>query len=77
MSLKKIINSPIPSNEKGNYKNFNATPRCHERINLLAELCETSNVQVLDNIIKAFFKDHEDEIKRLIVLRKSKLDELF
>ncbi|PCH78085.1 MAG: hypothetical protein COB98_01620 [Flavobacteriaceae bacterium] len=77
MSLKKIISSPITKEEKGSYKNFNASPQSHERINLLAELCGASNIQVLHNITKAFFKENEDEIKGLIAMKQNKLNELF
>ncbi|EWH10562.1 hypothetical protein KLA_16552 [Cellulophaga geojensis KL-A] len=77
MSLKKTITAPITNNEKQGKKVVNISDATHARISLIADLFNVTKNQAISNIVLAFFKENEDEIKDRITIRKDQLDKMF
>ena len=77
MSVKKIINSPIPENEKQAKKLINTSEITHARVSLLADIFGVSRNQAISNVLSNFFKENEIEIKERIAIKRSQLDNIF
>lgn len=76
MSLKRIINKPIPENEKREKRILNTNQLTHERVSLLADVFNVSKGQVINNIVLEFVREYEKEIKEYIALKNKQLDSI-
>ena len=77
MSLKKTICDTSFNTEKSKSKLINTNEATHSRIALLSDLFNVTQKQVVNNIMLAFFRDNEEEIKDRVLIKRNQLDEMF
>ncbi len=76
MSLKKILTATLENEEKLS-KVLYSSESTHQKISLLANIFDTTKNQIVENIIRNFFSENNEEIKDRITLKKQQLDDIF
>ena len=77
MSIKRILDKPIPEDEKRDRKIVNTNLITHDRISLLADTFNINKTQIIHNIVQEFVRDNEKEIKEYFELKRKELDAIF
>lgn len=76
MSLKKILTATLENEEKLS-KVLYSSESTHQKISLLANIFDTPKNQIVENILRNFFSENNEEIKDRIILKKQQLDNIF
>ena len=77
MSIKRILDKPIPEDEKRDRKIVNTNLITHDRISLLADTFNINKTQIIHNIVQEFVRYNEKEIKEYFELKRKELDAIF